>query len=113
MEAASIAWEIISVYVSWVPSGSKLSFRDLAEKMVERRISLTRTTIMHWVQRYVPESKKRWNRFARQADSPGASTKPMRKSESVGPTRTRLSNEIRATPAAVRSNRDLSIDKSA
>jgi transposase-like protein len=42
----------------------KLSFRDLVEMMVERGISLVHTTIMRWIQRYVPEFEKRWNRFA-------------------------------------------------
>ena len=32
--------------------------------MVERGISLADTTIMRWIQRYVPEFEKRWNRFA-------------------------------------------------
>ncbi len=33
--------------------------------MAERGLSLAHTTIMRWVQRYVPEFDKRWNRFAR------------------------------------------------
>jgi transposase-like protein len=43
----------------------KLSFRDLVEIMAERGLSLAHTTIMRWIQRYVPEFEKRWNRFAR------------------------------------------------
>ena len=35
--------------------------------MAERGFSLAHTTIMRWIQRYVPEFEKRWNRFARQA----------------------------------------------
>ena len=35
--------------------------------MAERGLSLAHTTIMRWVQRYVPEFEKRWNRFARHA----------------------------------------------
>jgi transposase-like protein len=46
----------------------KLSFRDLVEMMAERGLSLAHTTIMRWVQRFVPEFERRWNRFARQAD---------------------------------------------
>jgi transposase-like protein len=42
----------------------KLSFRDLVEMMAERGIDLAHTTIMRWIQRYVPEFEKRWNRFA-------------------------------------------------
>ncbi len=35
----------------------KLSARDLVEMMTERGIVLAHTTILRWVQRYVPESK--------------------------------------------------------
>ena len=42
----------------------KLSFRDLVEMIPERGISLAHTTIMRWIQRYVPEFEKRWNRLA-------------------------------------------------
>ena len=43
----------------------KLSYRDLAEMMAERHLDLAHTTIMRWVQRYLPEFEKRWQRFAR------------------------------------------------
>ena len=43
----------------------KLSSRDLVQLMAERGISLTHTTILRWVQRYVPEFEKRWSRSAR------------------------------------------------
>jgi putative transposase len=33
--------------------------------MAERGIGLAHTTILRWVQRYVPEFEKRWNRYAR------------------------------------------------
>ena len=55
--------EIIILCVRWYLR-FKLSFRDLVEMMVERGISLAHTTIMRWIQRYVPEFEKRWNRFA-------------------------------------------------
>jgi DDE domain len=42
----------------------KLSLRDLVEMMAERGVDLAHTTIMRWIQRYVPEFEKRWNRFA-------------------------------------------------
>ena len=45
----------------------KLSLRDLVEIMAERGLSMAHTTIMRWVQRFVPEVEKRWNRFARKA----------------------------------------------
>ena len=43
----------------------KLSSRDLVQMMAERGITLTHTTILRWVQRYVPEFEKRWSRYAR------------------------------------------------
>ena len=42
----------------------KLSLRDLVEMMAERGLHRAHTTILRWVQRYVPEFEKRWNRFA-------------------------------------------------
>src|ERR1700721_2036255 len=58
--------EIIVLCVRWYLR-YKLSFRDLVEMMAERGLSLAHTTIMRWIQRYVPEFEKRWNRFARLA----------------------------------------------
>ena len=43
----------------------KLSFRDLVQMMAERGITLSHTTILRWVQQYVPEFEKRWNHYAR------------------------------------------------
>ena len=43
----------------------KLSSRDLVEMMAERGIELAHTTILRWVQRYVPEFEQRWNRYSR------------------------------------------------
>lgn len=43
----------------------KLSSRDLVEMMAERGVAVSHTTILRWVQRYVPEFEKRWNRYAR------------------------------------------------
>jgi transposase-like protein len=56
--------EIIVLCVRWYLS-YKLSARDLVEMMAERGIDLAHTTILRWVQRYVPEFEKRWNRYAR------------------------------------------------
>jgi hypothetical protein len=53
--------------------------------MGERGLCLAHTTIMRWIQRYVPEFEKRWNRFACLADDPGVLMKPMSKSEVAGP----------------------------
>jgi transposase-like protein len=43
----------------------KLSARDLVEMMAERGVALVHTTILRWVQRYVPEFEKRWSQYAR------------------------------------------------
>jgi transposase-like protein len=58
--------EIIIVCVRWYLR-YKLSLRDLVEMMAERGLAMAHTTIMRWVQRFVPEFEKRWNRFARKA----------------------------------------------
>jgi transposase-like protein len=55
--------EIIILCVRWYLR-FKLSFRDLVEMMAERGVDLAHTTIMRWIQRYVPEFERRWNRFA-------------------------------------------------
>jgi transposase-like protein len=60
--------EIIILCVRWYLR-HKLSFRDLVEMMAERGLAMAHTTIMRWVQRYVPEFEKRWNRYARKAGS--------------------------------------------
>jgi transposase-like protein len=54
--------EVITLCVRWYLR-FKLSLRDLVEMMSERGLSLAHTTIMRWVQRYVPEFEKRWKRF--------------------------------------------------
>ena len=36
--------------------------------MEERGLAMSHTTIMRWVQRYVPEFEKRWKRYARKAE---------------------------------------------
>ncbi|MGP6159784.1 MAG: IS6 family transposase [Vulcanimicrobiaceae bacterium] len=56
--------EIIVLCVRWY-LGYKLSYRDLAEMMAERGVSVAPSTILRWVQHYAPEFEKRWNRFAR------------------------------------------------
>jgi amino acid adenylation domain-containing protein len=51
-----------TTYSTWtvVPRGARL-----VSMVGERRIELAHTTILRWVQRYVPEFEKRWNRYAR------------------------------------------------
>jgi transposase-like protein len=56
--------EIIVLWVRWYLT-FKLSSRDLVQMMGERGIVLANRTILRWVQRYVPEFKKRWSRYAR------------------------------------------------
>jgi transposase-like protein len=58
--------EIIILCVRWYLR-FKLSYRDLVEMIAERGVDLAHTTIMRWIQRFVPEFEKRWNRFAYKA----------------------------------------------
>jgi transposase-like protein len=50
--------EIIVPCVRW-HLRYKLSSRDLVQMMAERGIEVTHTTILRWVQRFVPEFEKR------------------------------------------------------
>lgn len=56
--------EIILLCVRWYVT-YKLSYRELVEMMSERGISLAHTTILRWVQRYIPEFEKRWRKTHR------------------------------------------------
>jgi transposase-like protein len=56
--------EIIVLCIRWYLT-FKLSSRDLVQMMAERGITLSHTTILRWVQQYVPEFEKRWNHYAR------------------------------------------------
>jgi transposase-like protein len=56
--------EIIVLCVRWYLK-YKLSSRDLVQMMSERGVTLTHTTILRWVQRFVPEFEKRWNQYSR------------------------------------------------
>ena len=49
--------QVIILCVSWYAS-FKLSFRDLVIIMAERGISLAHTTILRWVQHYLPEFRE-------------------------------------------------------
>src|ERR1044071_707332 len=55
---------IIILCVRWYIT-YKLSYRDLRDMMAERGIILAHTTILRWVQRYVPEFEKKWNCLSR------------------------------------------------
>src|SRR5580692_7905534 len=89
--------EIIVLCVRWYLR-YKLSFRDLAEMMAERGLSLAHTTIMRWIQCYVPEFEKRWNASLAQLGGPGASMRSTSKSEAAGRIFTALSTK-RETPS--------------
>ena len=56
--------EIIILCVRWYLR-YKLSLRDLVEMMAERGLQLAHTTIMRWVQRYVPEFENYMRRSGR------------------------------------------------
>jgi hypothetical protein len=56
--------DIIVLCMRWQLS-YKLSSRDLVEIMAERGLAVSHTTIMRWVQRFVPAFKQRWNHYAR------------------------------------------------
>ena len=50
--------EVISLCVRWYLT-YRLSYRDLSAMMAEREVTISHTTIMRWVQRYVPELNRR------------------------------------------------------
>jgi transposase-like protein len=54
--------EIIVLCVCWYLR-FKLSSRDLVQMMAERGVTLTPTTFLRWVQRYVPEFEERWSKW--------------------------------------------------
>jgi transposase-like protein len=56
--------QIIILCVSWYVS-FKLSLRDLVIMMADRGVTLAHTTILRWIQHYLPEFEKRWSRNAR------------------------------------------------
>jgi transposase-like protein len=56
--------DIIILCVRWYVTYT-LSARDLQEMMAERGVELAHTTILRWVQRYLPEFEKRWHASAR------------------------------------------------
>jgi hypothetical protein len=56
--------EIIALCVRWYIA-YRLSYRDLQAMLAERGIAVSHSTILRWVNRYVPEFEKRWNRFSR------------------------------------------------
>ena len=63
--------EIIVLCVRWYLS-FKLSSRDLVQIMSERGVALVHTTILRWVQRYVPEFESVGTGMRAQSTVPGA-----------------------------------------
>jgi transposase-like protein len=55
--------EIIELCVRWYLT-YRLSYRDLVDMVAERGVTVSHSTILRWVQRYVPEFEKRWARYA-------------------------------------------------
>jgi len=47
----------------------KLSYRDVCDLMPELGVALVHTTIMRWVQRFVPVFEKKWKKYARPVGS--------------------------------------------
>lgn len=60
--------ETIELCVRWYIT-YRLSYRDLVAMMAERGVVVSHTTILRWVQRYVPEYERRWARFSRPVNS--------------------------------------------
>ncbi|HEX5458561.1 MAG TPA: IS6 family transposase [Steroidobacteraceae bacterium] len=60
--------EVIELCVRWYLT-YRLSYRDLVAMMAERDVAVSHTTIMRWVQRYVPEFERRWARFSKATGS--------------------------------------------
>lgn len=56
--------EVIELCVRWYLT-YRLSYRDLVAMMAERGVDVSHSTILRWVQRYVPEFERRWSRYAR------------------------------------------------
>src|SRR5215831_12467785 len=60
---------IVKLFLATAPpdwyASLKLSFRDLVIMIADRGISVAHTTILRWVQHYLPEFEKRWKRYAR------------------------------------------------
>lgn len=60
--------EVIELCVRWYVT-YRLTYRDLSAMMAERDISVSHTTILRWVQHYVPEFERRWARFSKPINS--------------------------------------------
>jgi transposase-like protein len=43
----------------------KLSYRGVCDLMAERGVTVVHTTVLRWVQRFVPAFEKKWKNYAR------------------------------------------------
>jgi transposase-like protein len=46
-----------------------LSYRDVCDLMAERGVTVVHTTVLRWVQRFVPAFEKKWKNYARPVGS--------------------------------------------
>jgi transposase-like protein len=60
--------DTIELCVRWYLT-YRLSYRDLSAMLAERGVAVSYTTIMRWVQHYVPAFERRWARLARPINS--------------------------------------------
>jgi transposase-like protein len=75
--------EIILLCVRWYCKYG-LSYRDLAEMMQERGVSVDPSTIFRWVQRYAPRLEKRVRQYQGPVPDRGVLMKPMCGLEGAG-----------------------------
>jgi transposase-like protein len=47
----------------------KLSYRDVCDLMAERGVTVVHTSVLRWVQRFIPAFKKKWKNYARPVGS--------------------------------------------
>ena len=66
----------------------KLSYRDVCELMAERGVTLVHTTVMRWVQSYVPVFEKQWEKYARSTGTSWRVDETYIRSKVSGPTST-------------------------
>ncbi len=67
--------EVIELCVRWYLT-YRLSYRDLSAMMAEREVTVSHTTIMRWVQHFVPDLSDVGRVFQSQPIRPGGWTKP-------------------------------------
>src|SRR3954452_21922017 len=76
--------DVIVLCVHWYLRYS-LSYRDLAEMMLERHLSVDPSTIWRWVQRYAPELNARMRHKLKPTNVLGEQTRRMCQWRDAGP----------------------------